>query len=240
MTHCLQVVAISAVVVAVTSLVACSSDESGLSPPARDTPIALSEGGGPPHYSQPVVVVPGEYISPAGYPEARERGQQAETSEAGQPVFEGEINGVALRELVPKNFPDYCGDADFDRFDPTDTLDFDYLPPGTAVSTPQYAAVCPDGTQAVVGEEFEGYNFLFEVYFRTGDQILLHDAPVGRVSPIVIRGLPGVAVAPLTSDGYGSSRIAWVTPNGMLEVTASDLPFEEVQKIAEGVQCEKC
>src|SRR3990172_5780203 len=196
MTHCLQVFAISAVAVVVTTLAACSSDDSGPSPPAGETSAPVGGGGGPETYTDPVQIVPGRYISPAGYPEAREKGLEAEQAEAAEPVFEGEINGIALRQMVPENFPNYCGDADFERFDQIEMLSFDYLLPGTAVSTPQYAAVCPDGTQAVVGEEFEGYNFLFQVYFRTGDQILLHDAPVGRVSPILIRGLPGVAVAP--------------------------------------------
>lgn len=203
-------------------------------------PEPTSHGDGPDTYTRPVQIVPGRYISPAGYPEAREKGQQADQAEAGKPTFEGEVNGIELRRMAPENFPNYCGDSDFERFDPIDMMSFDYLLPGTAVSTPQYAAVCPDGTQAAVGEEFDGYNFLFEIYFRTGDRILLHDAPAARVSPVVINGLPGVSVIPLTVEGYGPSRIAWATQNGMLEITATDLPFEEVQKIAEGIQCEKC
>ncbi len=240
MAHCLRIFAITALVVAATWFAACSSDDLGPSPPAGGTPVPVRGGGEPPSYNRSVQIVPGQYISPAGYPEAREKGIQAQQTEAGEPTFEGVVNGISLRKMAPENFPDYCGDSDFDRFDPTELLKFGYLPPGTGEVTPQYAAVCPDGTQAVVGEEFDGYNFLFEVYFRTGARILLHDAPGGRVSAVTINGLAGVAVAPLTTDGYGSSRIAWVTPNGMLEVTAMDLPFDEVQKIAEGIRCDEC
>ncbi len=236
MTHFLQVLAISGIVVAVTSLVACSSDEPDYLPSAADAPGAGNGGGGPPVNATPVVAVPGQYISPAGYPEAREKGKQAQQTEAGKPTFEGEVNGIALRKMAPENFPEYCGNADFEKFDPTEILKFGYLPPGTGVATPQYAAVCPDGTQAVVGEEFDGYNFLFEVYFHAGDRVLLHDAPDTRVSPVTVRGYDGVAVRPLTAEGYGRSHVAWVTPNGMFEVTASDLPFEEVVKIAEGIR----
>lgn len=240
MTQCLKALAVPVVALASIWLAACSTDESDPSPPPGESPVAVSEGGGPPQYSQPVIVAPGEYVSPAGYPEAREGGQQAERAEAGQPVFQGEINGMALRKMAPENFPDYCGDVDFAKFDPVEILKFGYLPPGTGVIAPQNAATCPDGTQAVVGEEFVGYNFLFEVYFRAGGSVILHDAPAERVSALTVNGLAGVAIKPLTIDGYGRSQIAWTTPNGILEVTATDLPFEELNKIAEGVQCESC
>ena len=240
MTHCLRFFAITVVVFAATWLAACSSDDPGPSPPPAVAPTPLSYGGEPPTYPEPVVVASGEYLSPAGFPDARENGAAAELAEAGEPTFEGKIEGITLRKMAPGAWPNYCGDADFAKFDPTDMLKFDYFPPGTTAITPQYGATCPDGTQPVVAAEYMGSNFMFEVYFRRGDRVVLHDAPESRVSAVTIGGLSGVAVQPVVANGYGSSQIAWGTPSGMLQVAAFDLPFDEVTKIAEGIQCASC
>jgi hypothetical protein len=216
-------------------LVACTESEPG----DESTPTPAPLGAHPPQYSTAVQLTAGEYKSPAGYPEARDKGAEAEQAEAGKPPFEGIINGIEFRPAGAGTLLDYCGDDDFIGFQETQDINHQYLPPGTKALSPLYAAVCPDETRPVIGQEFAGYNFSFEVFWY-GQRVFRHEASEDRVSETTIGQSPGVAIAPLTSDGYGSSAITWPSPNGMIAVTALDLPFDQLRKVAEGVRCDVC
>jgi hypothetical protein len=82
-------------------VVSCvSQDQSEVNEsPAADSIDASGERGhgGPPEWPQPVQVVPGNYISPAGLPEAYQRGLEAAEAEQSRAVFTGEVNGIRLQ-----------------------------------------------------------------------------------------------------------------------------------------------
>lgn len=231
----IRVHAVSVVLLLAVLAISCGDDNSDEAPASGSGHL----GGHPPEYGSPVELTSGEYKSPAGYPEARELGSAAEQAEAGKPKMDGEIGGIELKPVNRNNLPEYCGEDDFLGFTETAEMMFEYLPPGTAALTPLYVSVCPDGSRPVIGQEFIGYNFTFEVFWFN-HRVLLQDAPEQRVSATIVSDYPGVAIVPLTADGYGSSSISWSTPNGMISVTALDLPFDKVREIAEGVRCGSC
>lgn len=218
---------------------ACQGSSEGTNGDEITHEDASLAGGHPPAYGAPVNIVSGEYKSPAGFPGARDRGLAAEQAEGAEPTFEGEIAGMELRRFNAGNWPNYCGGDNFAAFEETDAITFDYLPPGTSALTPLYAAVCPDKTSAVIGQEFAGYNFTFEVFWRN-QALLLHEAPEARVTASTLGDREAVFIEPLTTEGFGHSAIAWATAHGAITVSALDLPFDEVLRIAEGVKCARC
>src|SRR6266508_6274489 len=59
-------------------------------------------GTGPgPRYEEPVLLVPGSYVSPAGSPDAIERGLAADAADKALPRFEGELNGFRVYNYDP-------------------------------------------------------------------------------------------------------------------------------------------
>jgi hypothetical protein len=197
-------------------------------------------GGEPPTYPEPVRLTDGEYVSPAGLAEVREAASEAIAADATKAKFTGTVSGIRLYVFGDENRKDYCGPDDFKEFRASEALKFAYLPPGTFAITPQYAAICPDGSTAAFEQEFLAFNFIFIVSYAAGDPAFAHDASADRIGPGTVNGNPAVIIRPLTDAGVGSSAVIVTTAKGAIIVTAHDVPLEITLKIAEGISCEEC
>jgi len=205
--------------------------------PQLPGPVA---GGHPPSYEQPVQVTDGKYVSPAGLAESKAVAGEAIADEDSKEKFKGVVSGIRLYPFGDADVMDYCGTDDFIGFRESKRLTFGYLPPGTFAETPQYEAVCPDGSAAGFGQEFVGYNFFFEVWYVSGEPAFPHDASTDRISTSTVKGETAVVIRPVTDDGVGSSALIVATPKGAFSVSGHDAPLEEITKIAEGISCEEC
>jgi hypothetical protein len=213
---------------------------------ARATPKEPVSGTGPgPVYEEPLLLVPGQYISPAGSPAAQERGLAAAESERHLPKFEGELNGFRIYDYDPSvedgsEVKIWCAGGDIVAFAEDKRLTFDYLPPGTHALNPQTASVCEDGSVQQVSQGFVTFNASFDVGYQAGERAFQADASAARVTTNTIAGRPAVIIRPLTEEGFGQTWIVTTTEHGFLGVHARDLPLNEVIRIAEGVKCAGC
>jgi hypothetical protein len=207
---------------------------------ATPTPGGRARGHGPLTYDRSVPITSGQYVSPAGYPEAQERGIAAWNAEAGMPKFRGTVNGIELFTFDDPEKRNFCGGNDFADFREFDALVFDYLPPGTSARGPQWAAICPDGSVAAIGQELVLYNAGLTITYEYGQNALPHDASASRVFGASVAGRPSVIIKPLTEEGFGRSWIASLVPQGLIIISAVDLPLSETTKIMEGIRCDTC
>lgn len=165
MALCLRLYPMALLFVVAAWSVACSSDDSARSSPSTGVPPANVDGGEPPTYPEPVVLVPGKYISPGGIPEAREEGMAAFHVDQAKGIYEGTIGGIRLvktwDDFYSYRYP--CSGEDFAEFRVADMLSFSYLPPGTAALGPQTAAICLDGSMANAGQQFATFNTTFNI-----------------------------------------------------------------------------
>lgn len=218
---------------------------SGVTTPQSQAENVRGGGGIAPQYAEPVQLVPGKYVSPAGLQLAADRGLVAATAERAQPRFEGKQNGFRVYSYDPATDPIskvkvWCGGGEVKEFPLDDRLSYAYLPPGTAALSPQSASVCEDGTVQQVQQRFITYNASFDIYYQSGERAFQADAPAGRVASATIAGQPGLVIRPVTDEGFGRSSSVFATDHGFIVVDARDLPLNEVMKIAEGVKCDAC
>lgn len=224
-------------------LAACrEADDAAPAPQPTVTPTVVSGGGSPPEYLQPVPLVPGEYKPPSASQEAWDKWAKAVDASRGKPQFNGVVNGFRIygwkdaaedpaleqKECVSVEFPE------------VDLLEFTYLPPGTALRSPQYAGVCADGSTAWVNQEFELPAASFSIGYELGERAIGTDAAAERVSAATVAGQPGVIIRPLIEEGNGQSIVAFTLGKGFIVLGASELPISETINIAEGVRCESC
>lgn len=230
--------------------VSCGGESSSESEPTQgsDDPETQSadhvDAGAGPIYPEPVRLTAGEYRSPAtATQELREEGLRTQQEEELKPRFEGTVNGIRLyvawneepgvRKVV-------CGGDKYVSFPEVDYLSFGYLPAGTFALSPQHAAICEDGSTAGFGQDFATITTGFQVRYSSGERAFPHDASAERISEGNVSGQDAVFIRPVNDLGYGRSYIAWATPGGLLILDASNMPFDESLKIAEGVQCTNC
>lgn len=204
-----------------------------------------SAGHGYPTYPEPVQVVPGNYVSPAGLADAQEEGFAALDQENAKPRFDGVVNGFRLYSYEARAADssierDWCGGGEIIDFHDWNGFSFGYLPPGTAATSPQFASICEDGKIANAGQQFVTYNATFDIVYVPGERAFPHDASEDRVSPVTINDRPGVLISPITEKGFGRSWVAYSVDEGFILVDAQDLPLEEVLKISEGISCATC
>ena len=212
------------------AMVACRDDESE----------TVSHGSMPPRYEPSVKLVPGEYRSPGGLPEAETRAAAATEEDNAKPRFKGVVNGIRLYPFGDSDVKNHCGGSDFEGFDTREGLRFGYLPPGTFAHTPQYAPICPDGSVAGYGQEFAVYNASFNVWYSVGELAFVHGAPADRIEGQTVAGRPGVVIRPVSAAGVGQSWVAFPLADGIVVVDAVDMPLEEIMRIAEGIECANC
>lgn len=134
-------------------------------------------------------------------------------------------------------------------------LDVGYLPPNTYQTHQPQIATCPGGeiwmtvrlfrvSLAYVGMDSLGSRADISVaYFDRTRAIPIPIADVQEVQAGTLNGHPAVFVKPLTPEGYGLSAILIATDDpevGFFAVSAFNLPFDELMKVAEGVSCSGC
>ncbi|HEY5640028.1 MAG TPA: hypothetical protein VIW01_08255 [Dehalococcoidia bacterium] len=220
----------------------CGDGDEGTEATASASPQTWS-GGAPPTYEEPVLVVPGDYVSPAGNPEAVARGDQAVLEDKARGAFRGEVAGVSLVSGVSEYYgaARICGGggADITGYVESSALTFGYLPPGTWAQSPQTVALCPDGSQTSIWQEFITRDADFSVGFYFGQRVLLNfEASEERVKATDIAGKKSVVIEPVTEEGYGPSTIAIPVDDGLLVVRGYGLPLDQIRLIAEGIGCD--
>lgn len=217
----------------------------------ESTPRASDVGGsGPPPRATPRPVTPGRYDPPVfTNPGAQKRGERAQADDNARPAFEGLVNGIYLwSEKPPKGGglgAKPCSDdhmrevpEEEQRASPYAIEVPSYLPPGAyEVQSPQMVA-CDTGQVVHVGRVFELRPSGVEI--GIGRDIGRRAAPIGhahasRVEAGAIGGKPAAFVRPVTEEGFGTSWIYVREEYGVTGVTAFDLPFEELVKVAEAV-----
>jgi hypothetical protein len=228
--------------VAILTVWGCGDGEQASESSASVSPQAWS-GGGPPIYEEPRLVVPGDYVSPAANAEASDRGYQASLEDRAKGVFHGEIAGVSLVSGASDYYAAarVCGGggADIEGYLESSALTFGYLPPGTWAQSPQTAALCPDGSQSSIWQEFITRDADFAVWFYFGRRVLLNqEASQARVGATDVGGRTSVVIEPVTEEGYGPSAIAIPVDDGLLVVRGDGLPLDQVRLIAEAIKCD--
>lgn len=234
---------------------ACSSGDSETSNPTTVSPTAsaqnqvipdpgglVSQGGGPPEYAEPVILVPGDYRPPSADLDARQKWTQAVDQEQAKPQANLSLGGFRIY-----GFADAQADSSVNRqecvsvdFKPVTRFQFTYLPPGTKAFGPQYEGVCADGSIAWVAQDL-GYGYgRITVGYQLGENAVGTDATAERVSEISVNGHPGIAIKPLIDEGNGQSIIAFHLNKGFIVLGVIGLPLDETTKIAEGIVCVDC
>jgi hypothetical protein len=116
-----------------------------------------------------------------------------------------------------------------------------YLPPGSAldaeevsvcggvvaVATQTYS-VASDRSQGRRGGHFTIVRWLGQPFARL-------DIPAERWSAATIAGQPAAVAQPIIPLGLGQSAVVLFSNGIMTQVQAIDLPFEELQRIVEGL-----
>lgn len=224
--------------------------------PAMFRPAAPPESGGGGSRGGNRRVTAGEYRSPVDtVPGARSRGLAAAAADEARPAFAGEIAGLFLssdagdlpaRYGRPPCAQDRLGWISGARVEghPDFPGTVRYLPPGAEEQGLPQAVACDSGEIVLFQRRFE---------LRPGGQIVeivrssLRAVPIARASAARVRrgevaGRPAAFVEPLTPEGFGVSGVLVPLGGGALRVTAEDVPFDEVLRIAEGVipSCDDC
>lgn len=216
---------------------------------ARDgSPAGTAEigGDGPPPREGRRQITPGRYEAPVfADPGAHARGERAQRDDLARPAFEGRVNGIQLwvdtppgqdgmpcpegrRRLVPE---------DEQRSSPHYIEVPSYLPPGAVEYQEPSMIACADRV-IHAGRVFELEASGIEIGIsRTVGRFSarIGYASAERVEAGSVAGKPAAFVKPVTPEGFGTSWIFVREDWGLTGVTAFDLPFEELLKVAEGV-----
>lgn len=210
--------------------------------------VLPESGGAGPAAKSARRVTPGEYRSPALEPAARERGERAAEADERAASFRGEIAGLFLSSS-PAEAPDdpafgrrACRQPDLEWLPPEEAARLAppppaYLPPG-AWAQDEGAAVACRGQVIFAFREFvlRPSGVVVEVARSVGRRaVQVPRASAARVGPGEVAGRPAALVRPLTPEGFGPSAVVIRDGTDAVRVSALDLPFEELLRIAEGV-----
>ena len=208
-----------------------------------------SVGGAPQPLDKPVRVTEGDWIPPGTTKDAFLEGTAASESlqAANAPLYDGEIGGFRIGASVEKREtacpPGTASAGTADKFPFT----LKYLPPNTFETYEPYLMLCPDGAVygamrlfqiGAGGEAFD--EAVFKVEFVGAEKAVNAQLLEQTLSTGSVAGRTSVEVHPLTASGFGGSRVLLPFEKGFVQVTAYNLPFDEVLRIAEGVSCESC
>ncbi len=116
-------------------------------------PDEVVAGGHGPSYEEPIPITEGDYFPPDFDHEAETDRLNAVLSRP-QTYFDGEIGGFDIIPLGSERNVSNEPRCDVTSFPLIEKIKFGYFPPGTSVSTPQYAGVCPDATVLFVAQSF--------------------------------------------------------------------------------------
>lgn len=230
---------------------------SGCSRADRAARVEGRGGGGGQEFTQPHVLTSGTYqgkITVPGDSSAEDAGNAAAAAEDAKPSFMGWLNGIyvfpAPRDRSPEAVPDPAaqpippcqGSArvvsgreleESPHFIKTPS----YLPPGTVEAEGAYGEAC--GSDIVlVSRQFQlrPYGESIGIVLRLGTKTAHVSASRERIVAGSLRGRPAIFIRPVTEEGFGSSHIFILEPYGLTQVGVTDLPFSELQKIAEGLR----
>ncbi len=225
---------------------ACSGDDGEESANrVYDTQIEAPTIGGHsgPRYEVPIPVTDGD-LWPAdfNFQEAGDRATAVELSE-GTPLS-GKVAGIEIIPIAAANRENAAGLCDIAEFKEAKHFEFGYLPPGTSLQTPQYEALCPDGSLNFVSQEFvtkHGGFLKVEYGHRApGHRFFVYDAPEERVRTTEINGREALVVDPPIPEGMGQSLVAHSAPNGFITVIGANIPVEEIIRLLENLKCADC
>lgn len=209
----------------------------------RDASSSGHAGVGP-IYTESLRLTPGEYRSPATSDrQKQDAGFEAMAADQTKPRFEGAVNGIRLYQYGnddPTVRKVVCDGGKYARHEEVANLSYGYLPPGTFAMTPQAAAICDSGSVAGFGQQLSTMTSSFDIWYWAGERALAHDASSDRISGGSVNGREAVFIRPVTESGFDRSYVAWSTENGMIVLDAWMMPFEEILRIAEGVECGSC
>lgn len=144
------------------------------------------------------------------------------------------VNGI---ELAPGHASTNCDRQA--RPEVADFLEFGYLPPGTFAGSPQYSAVCPDGSTAWTLQEFLGASGSFQIIHFPDE----HRVAAGQGSaayPIAVADDPGVLFVQRIAGVPTPATVAFLTDRGLIEVVGHGPHPSEVLRIAENITCSGC
>lgn len=233
----------SAALLGLVFAVACGADEPGQ--PGYDTQIDAPTvaGGTGPRYAVPIPIVPGD-AWPAGFDfqAANDRATQAQLSQ-GTPrrVTVAGIELIPFAQANGDNARKKCTVASFEE---AEHFQFAYLPAGTSALTPQFEALCPDGSVNFISQEFSTtHGGFIQVQFglRPADgRYLVYDAPPERTHQGDVDGDAALIVDPPVPEGIGPSLVAYQTPRGFVLIQANNVPPDEINRVVEGLKCGDC
>ena len=223
---------------------ACALDEPGPFP--SSFPSVPPLGGGseitPPTYGEVQLVEPGVSISHELSPEEEERVLDAvDGVRAALPANGVEIGCIRIftSSQSHDDYAQICGGGKLGEFRDFEGFTFGYLPPGTYASSPQYAAICPDGSVSGFGLEFSTGSGVYTIWFAAGNRALLvggigraYTANLGERSSVIVLG-----------SSVGRLRRHWIgmaTDGGVIIIDGHGLPLDEAVNIAIGTCCQMC
>jgi hypothetical protein len=118
-----------------------------------------------------------------------------------------------------------------------------YLPPNSFEMAKPWVGTCPNGEIDSAGRSFqiggEGALAIFGIVYAAAEPVAYG---FGDIEPMTINDWPAVAIAPAKNNGVevGQGAVVMDTPNGVIEVSGSGMPLDELVKIAQGLKCDKC
>jgi hypothetical protein len=165
------------------------------------------------------------------------------------PIFDGEVNGFRFYDFDGASkdveFPNiWCNAA---REEPVELFRLDYIPPSVPIPS-NYSAddqtmrFCVDGSRAFATQRYAAGPGSWTVAYSFLEKAIPSLWTTDRVRAATVQGKPAVVVAPATPDGSGTSIVAFDFGDGWVAIEATDMPLDEVLKIAEGVRlvCNGC
>ena len=217
--------------------------------PVFPAPDQQASGEYPIYRDPPIRLTSGRYQIPVSTQDYRVEGVSAQAADAGKQRFSGWIQGIYVAQYPdPERAPRYpCPKSDVRAYGQPKDEEFlrsspywfeppSYLPPGTFDWT--YAAGAGCGSDAPFGVSRE---FIIDggpdlVISRSATLYFRGVFSVDRVMSGTIGGLPAVMVPPYTTAGFGDSHIVVRESSGAtIQITATDLTFTELQRIAESM-----
>jgi hypothetical protein len=217
---------------------------------SNSSEIDASVGGDVHPYDSPRRVTPGEYRPPVVFASgADERGQRLQREDNAKPGFEGYVNGIYLWSSRAPDDPALgkrpcpLSEAQGVPEDQQSAKELylpvpSYLPPGAYEYTPPQMLICPNGRVAHVGRDFQlrpygGDIGISRIVALTAAEI--GRVPSSRVSPASVNGKPAAFVRPISDEGFGNGWIIVRESFGLTQISSSDLPFDELLKVAKAV-----
>jgi hypothetical protein len=221
------------------SLAACDADPDSQADVINTQFDGALSGGAPPSYPEPIPITSGDYL-PEDFPFEEVLQESINNPPSTRAPFHGRIGEF---EVVPVqtyfegaiDLPKRCEVSEFRL---RVRMTFAYLPGGSFARSPQYEALCADGSVTFVSQEFLTKHGRFTVTFRTGDRVVAVDAPDPR--EVSLGGKSVLVADPLISEGLGPSSFAFATDNGFVLLESVNLPSSESMKIIAGLKCEDC